>query len=118
MEGVEPFTFTGIRFLLGVCIVSPLAWRDLRTTSLRETPLKWRDLSGIVVLGLLLTFGAVFQQIGLTGTTVTNAGFLTALYVPLVPLIAWLVLRERPHWSVWPTSAGCLLGTWMLSGAE
>lgn len=41
---------------------------------------------GVVLLGLLLTLGAVFQQIGITGTTVTNAGFLTALYVPLVPL--------------------------------
>ena len=117
MEGVKPFTFTGIRFLLGVCIVAPLAWRDLRTISLREAPLKLRDMFGIVVLGLLLTFGAVFQQIGLTGTTVTNAGFLTALYVPLVPLISWLFMRVRPHWSVWPTSIGCLLGTWMLSGA-
>ena len=72
---------------------------------------------GVVLLGLLLTLGAVFQQIGITGTTVTNAGFLTALYVPLVPLLSWLILRARPHWSVWPTSAGCLLGTWMLSGA-
>jgi drug/metabolite transporter (DMT)-like permease len=60
----------------------------------------------------------VFQQIGINGTTVTNAGFLTALYVPLVPLISWLLLRARPHWSVWPTSLGCLVGTWLLSGAE
>ena len=72
---------------------------------------------GVVLLGLLLTLGAVFQQIGLVTTTVTNAGFLTALYVPLVPMLSWLILRVRPHWSVWPTSLGCLVGTWMLSGA-
>ena len=46
-----------------------------------------RDLLGVVLLGLLLTLGAVFQQIGLVTTTVTNAGFLTALYVPLVPML-------------------------------
>ncbi len=74
-------------------------------------------MAGVLMLGLLLALGAVFQQIGITGTTVTNAGFLTALYVPLVPLISWLIMRARPHWSVWPASAGCLVGTWMLSGA-
>jgi drug/metabolite transporter (DMT)-like permease len=67
---------------------------------------------------VLLMLGAVLQQIGITSTTVTNAGFLTALYVPLVPLLAWLILRTPPHWSVWPTSLGCLAGTWLLSGAQ
>jgi drug/metabolite transporter (DMT)-like permease len=117
MEGVQPFTFTGIRFLLGVCIVAPLAWRDFRSISLRDARPDRRDVFGVVVLGLLLTLGAVFQQIGLVSTTVTNAGFLTALYVPLVPIISWMIMRVRPHWSVWPTSFGCVIGTWMLSGA-
>ena len=117
MAGVGPFTFTGIRFLLGVCIVAPLAWRDLRLLARRPVRLARRDALGVLALGALLTLGAVFQQIGITTTTVTNAGFLTALYVPLVPLISWLLMRIRPHWSVWPTSIGCLVGTWMLSGA-
>jgi len=117
MAGVEPFTFTGVRFLLGMCIVAPLAWRDWRLVSRRQGRPDRRDVLGVLALGLLLTLGAVFQQIGITGTTVTNAGFLTALYVPLVPLISWLIMRVRPHWSLWPTSIGCLIGTWMLSGA-
>ena len=117
-EGVEPFTFTGIRFLLGVCVIAPLAWRDYRALARRGVRPARRDALGVAVLGVLLTLGAVFQQIGITGTTVTNAGFLTALYVPLVPLLAWMALREYPHWSVWPASAGCLFGTWLLSGAE
>ena len=116
-EGLEPYTFTGIRFLLGMCVVAPFAWRDFRAISRRDERLVTSDVLGVLVLGLLLTLGAVFQQIGITGTTVTNAGFLTALYVPLVPLLSWLILRERPHWSVWPTSVGCLFGTWLLSGA-
>lgn len=125
-ESLGSFTFTGIRFLLGFCVVAPLAWRDLRLISRRPPrglpsgrtvkPGR-RDVIGVLMLGLLLALGAVFQQIGITGTTVTNAGFLTALYVPLVPLISWLIMRTRPHWSVWPASIGCLAGTWMLSGA-
>ncbi len=116
--GVEPYTFTGVRFLLGTLIIAPFAWRDLRRVSRRELPPGRREWLGVLGLGLLLMLGAVFQQIGINGTTVTNAGFLTALYVPLVPLISWLLLRARPHWSVWPTSLGCLVGTWLLSGAE
>lgn len=116
MDGVGPFAFTGIRFLLGVCIVGPLAWRDWRKLSNTSVRLQRSDFSWVVVLGLFLTLGAVFQQIGLLSTTVTNAGFLTALYVPLVPLLSWLIMKVRPHWSVWPTSLGCLIGTWMLSG--
>ena len=34
-------------------------------------------------------------------TTVTNAGFLTALYIPLVPLFGWIALRHVPHWTTW-----------------
>ena len=116
-ESLGSFTFTGIRFLLGACVITPLVLRDIRLISRRPLRPGRRDFIGVLMLGLLLALGAVFQQIGITGTTVTNARFLTALYVPLVPLISWLIMQVRPHWSVWPASIGCLLGTWMLSGA-
>ena len=118
MDGVGPLTFTGLRFLLGVCVVAPFAWRDWRHIQVRAERPGQREFAGILGLGLLLALGAVFQQVGMLYTTVTNAGFLTALYVPLVPMLSWLLLRQRPHWSTWPTSLGCLLGTWLLSGAE
>ena len=118
MAGVGPLTFTGIRFLLGTAIVLPLAWREWQLLAARGARPVPADALGISALGLLLMLGAALQQIGIASTTVTNAGFLTALYVPLVPLLAWLILRTRPHWSVWPTSLGCLGGTWLLSGAE
>ncbi|MEP6505815.1 MAG: DMT family transporter, partial [Betaproteobacteria bacterium] len=59
---------------------------------------------------------SAMQQIGMLGTTVTNAGFLTALYIPLVPVFAWLAFRQAPHWTIWPAAAGCLVGTWLLTG--
>jgi len=117
MEALGPFAFTGLRFLLGVIVVLPLAWRDYRGIARRAVPPGWREVRGVILLGVLLALGAVFQQIGIIHTTVTNAGFLTGLYVPLVPLISWLLMRVRPHWSVWPCSIGCLAGMWLLSGA-
>jgi len=118
MAGVGPLTFTGIRFLLGAAIVVPLAWREWQMLSLRGRQPPPGNALEVGALGVLLTLGATLQQIGISGTTVTNAGFLTALYVPLVPLLAWVIQRVRPHWSVWPTSLGCLWGSWLLAGVQ
>ena len=117
MDDLPPITFTGIRFLLGALIVAPLAWRDFRGLRRRTERPRRNDFFGVIGLGLLLTLGAVLQQTGLVTTSVTNTGFLTVLYVPLMPLVSWGLYRLRPHWTVWPSALGCLVGTWMLSGA-
>lgn len=117
MAGVGPLTFTAARFALGAAIVAPLAWREWRRLE-RAGRAPGRDAAyRIVWLGLLLAAGAVLQQVGLVSTSATNGGFLTVLYVPLVPLLAWALTNEPPHWSVWPAAAGCVAGTAMLTGA-
>ncbi|WP_374659733.1 DMT family transporter [Inhella sp.] len=120
MKAIGPVAFTGVRFLLGALVVLPLAlWEWRRRPKLGLPALATRDwLPASCGLGLLLGLGAVMQQIGIVSTTVTNAGFLTALYVPLVPLLSLLLLREPPHWSVWPGGLACLLGAFLLSGAH
>lgn len=118
MAGVGPFTFTGIRFLLGALVVLPLALRESRQLRAEGQRRGRADAAWIALLGMLLCTGVVLQQIGLVTTTVTNAGFLTALYVPFVPLLAWALQRQLPHWSVWPASVGCLAGTWLMTGAS
>ncbi|HYD31146.1 MAG TPA: DMT family transporter [Azospirillaceae bacterium] len=117
MEHIGPLAFTGSRFLLGTLVVLPLAVFNgcsLRREGRRLSALDW---VGMVLTGVALFCGAILQQIGIGLTTVTNAGFLTGLYVPLVPLIALLVLRTMPHPVVWPAGLGCLAGTYLLSGA-
>ena len=120
MADIGPMAFTGVRFLIGALVVAPLSWREwqgLRRTAARAQERR-RGVWQIGGLGVFLLLGAVMQQTGLISTTVTNAGFLTALYVPLVPLLGWLLLRQLPHWSVWPTGLSCLLGAFLLSGAH
>ncbi|HEX7637353.1 MAG TPA: DMT family transporter [Burkholderiaceae bacterium] len=115
MRSVGPFLFTGARFALGAAIVAPLAWREWRGLRAQGRAPGRRDLGHVALLGLLLFLGAAMQQLGMLGTTVTNAGFLTALYIPLVPLLAWLGLRQAPHWTTWPAALCCLAGTWLLA---
>lgn len=118
MAHVGPMTFTGVRFLIGALIVSPLMWLEWRSLQRVAKPLRRADGIRIVGLGALLLLGAAMQQIGIVHTSVTNAGFLTALYVPLVPVLSWLLLRKLPHWSVWPGALACLVGAYLLSGAH
>jgi drug/metabolite transporter (DMT)-like permease len=117
MAGVGPLTFTSLRFVLGALVVAPLAWREWHGLRTAGQPPGRAHSAWITLLGSLLCIGVVMQQIGLMGTSVTHAGFLTALYVPLVPLLAWLFQRQVPHWTVGMAMLGCLAGTWLLTGA-
>lgn len=116
MQSVGPLTFTGARFLLGALVVIPFAAIEWWRLSQRGVRFDAADLWTGGGLGVLLFLGAAFQQIGIAGTTVSNAGFLTALYVPLVPLLGWIVYRHRPHPSAGVGVVLCLGGTWLLSG--
>lgn len=116
MQHVGPFTYTGARFLMGAVIVAPLALREYLRIQDRGVQFTVHDLLAWGGLGMLLFLGAIFQQIGVGGTTVSNAGFLTALYVPMVPLLGWALDRYRPHPSVWPATVGTVVGTYFLSG--
>jgi drug/metabolite transporter (DMT)-like permease len=111
-------SFTGARFLLGAFVVLPFAARQFCRVQREERPFEGRDWYGLIATGLVLCTAAVLQQHGILRTTVANAGFLTALYVPLVPIIGLIVLRRRVHWFVWPASIGCFFGTYIMSGAQ
>lgn len=118
MASVGPLTYTGLRFLIGAAVVLPLAWHEARQLRARGVKFDHGDVASWLGLGILLFLGAWLQQIGIGATTVSNAGFLTALYVPLVPVLGWVIFRHRPHWAVWPATLGCCYGTFLLSGGK
>lgn len=118
MATMGPLSFTGVRFLMGALVVTPLMWREWLGLKRLGKTIGKTDVFRISGLGILLALGALLQQIGIVHTTVTNAGFLTSLYVPMVPVLGWLLLSHRPHWSVWPSAAACLYGAYLLAGVE
>ncbi len=116
MRSLGSLMFTGLRFALGALAVAPFAWREWRMLRARDRQPRPRDIAHIAGLGTLLFMGAAMQQIGMLTTTVTNTGFLSALYIPLVPMLGWLVSRHAPHWTTWLAAAGCVVGSWLLTG--
>ncbi|SIS72465.1 DMT family transporter [Insolitispirillum peregrinum] len=114
-NGVGPLTFTGTRFLIGALVVAPFAWREGRQ---QGGSFSVGDWLGFAVCGLALFAGSYAQQVGIILTTVSNAGFLTALYVPIVPVLALLVFKKRPYWVVWPAAACTAFGAFLLNNAS
>ncbi len=111
-------TFTGARFLVGALVVLPFAVKQFFKVNGQERKIATADWVGMIVTGVVLFTAAALQQHGILRTTVTNSGFLTALYVPLVPVIGLIFLRRKVHFSIWPASICCFLGTYILSGAQ
>lgn len=119
MEFIGPFTYNGIRFALGGISLLPLLIYRYRkgnlNLSFRGKPDSRQKLlmSGIS-LGLLLFGGASLQQVGIVYTTAGKAGFITGLYVILVPL-AGIFLGQRNKLKIWLGAILALSGMYFLS---
>jgi drug/metabolite transporter (DMT)-like permease len=85
---VGPFTYLGYNFGIGALTLALLFRRRLLRLTRQEL------LSG-AILGALLFAGYALQTIGLQYTITSKAGFITGLYIPLVPVFAVLILRQR-----------------------
>jgi drug/metabolite transporter (DMT)-like permease len=121
MDYVGPFTFNGVRFALGSLVLLPLILRNgIRKNALRKnmSPAGTKTLIfGGGLLGIILFSAASFQQVGLVYTTAGNAGFITGLYVVIVPILG-LFWGQYPNAGTW---IGCLLaviGLYFLSVTE
>lgn len=119
MDDIGPMLFIAMRFLLAGVAVLPFAIAELRKS---DGPGYFQAVSehrtGFLMVGTAFFLGMTFQQVGLIGTSVTNAGFLTALYVILVPIIMATVLRVKQPVMIWPASILALIGIYMLSGGD
>lgn len=113
MDGLGPMGFTGARFVLSALLVLPFAWREMKAAS---DLLDAGNARLIAVLGVVFFLGVALQQAGVMTTSVSNAGFLTGIYVVFVPFFAWGILRRPPARVIWLACAVAFSGVWMLSG--
>lgn len=121
MEHTGPLTFNGVRFALGAAALAPLIWWRRRGEAgavARSAPgagagASTRLRHGLV-LGLVLFGGATLQQAGLVYTSAGKAGFITGLYVVLVPLIG-LGVGQRTRGATWSGALLAAAGLYLLS---
>ena len=107
MDYVEPFTFNGVRTLLGGIVLIPCIFilKKINPSAKKEEKADKKTLLiGGVLCGIALCVGSSLQQIGLAmysaETNVGKAGFITALYIILVPLIG-IFMKKKVGLTVW-----------------
>lgn len=103
MEYVQPFTYNGIRTVLGGLVLIPvvLLSRKLTPANQRIAPetQKVIDRSSVragLICGIFLCIASNLQQYGVSMTTAGKAGFITALYIVIVPLLGIFVHKKIP----------------------
>lgn len=113
MEFIGPFTYNGIRFLLGSASLLPLIfWMKFKQKS--SSAKQKNILKGGLLAGIVLFIGASLQQAGMVYTTAGKAGFITGFYVILVPLIG-IFIGQHITRILWMGAFTALAGLYLLT---
>lgn len=121
MDFVGPLTFNWTRFLMSVLVLMPVvSIMNKRAASKEKSDSQMEELSpearrkqkkqlilASAVCGFVLFCASIFQQVGLVSTSAGKTGFITALYIVLVPIFS-VVLKHKPGFKCW---IGVALGT-------
>ena len=119
MDAMQPLSFNGIRLLLaGICLLPVIAVSDKKKKEAGapapDTARKGLQLKAGVLCGLFLFAASALQQAGLVYTSAGKSGFLTALYVVLVPVAGWLIFRKDPGRAVIVSVVLAVIGLYLL----
>ncbi|UFS68868.1 DMT family transporter [Geomonas sp. RF6] len=118
LDFLGPFTYNGVRFALGSLSLLPLVYLKRRQQAPYHGALPRggprAHLYGGLTAGAALFLGASLQQVGIAYTTAGNAGFITGLYVVLVPLLGCL-WGQRPSTGTWLGAILAAVGLFFLS---
>ena len=110
MEHIEPITFTAARMSLATVVVGAVSMlQKKKSFSDENEKIEYRKntLLGGLLCGAFLVSASIFQQVGIVYTTAGKAGFITALYILLVPILSFLIFKKKNTLLVW---AGVIIG--------
>ena len=116
MDYVQPFTFNGIRSIIGGLVLIPCIFLLNRLKRPSEPIQKSSSrplLAGGILCGLCLFAASSFQQFGIKYTTVGKAGFITACYIVIVPILG-LFLKKKCSPLIWVSVLLALVGLYFL----
>ena len=115
MEFIGPFAFNGIRFALGAISLLPLMLyqKKLFGTTTNRSDIRLTVKSGII-LGVVLFVAASLQQVGIIKSTAGNAGFITSMYIIIVPFLG-IFLKHKITKETWIGAVLAVIGLYFLS---
>lgn len=119
MEYLGPFGFNGIRSLIGGIALLPCIYilDKINQKQKKEAGNRKTLAAGGICCGLALFAASSMQQIGLQYTTAGKAGFVTAFYIVLVPVLG-IFLGKKTGWKIWTAVALALVGLYFLCITE
>ena len=116
MDNIGPLTFNSARFIVGFLTILPFALFFERKKIKIEISLKSKlFIKYLIFMGISLFLGTFLQQAALQYTNIANAAFFTVFYVPLVPVLLFIIYSQKIHWSIWPAIGLCVIGVYLLS---
>lgn len=119
MDYLGPFTFNGVRSVIGgIALLPCIALLNKINGSSGETEENKKDLiAGGIACGFLLFAASSLQQVGIQYTTAGKAGFITAFYIVIVPVLG-IFLKKKIGWKVWLAVTLALAGLYFLCITE
>lgn len=123
MDYLGPFSFNGIRCLIGAVALLPCICFLNRMNKDTETDCSEKEKSGKdlitggIACGVLLFTAGSLQQAGIQYTTAGKAGFITAFYIVIVPVLG-IFLHKKIKWKVWMAVLLALVGLYFLCITE
>ncbi|MFL2897848.1 MAG: DMT family transporter [Candidatus Pelagibacter sp.] len=116
MDNIGPLTFNSSRFLVGFLTILPFAILIEKNKIKKEIKNNTKlFIKYLIFMGVSLFLGTFLQQAALQYTNIANAAFFTVFYVPFVPIILFIIYKEKVHWSIWPSIALCIIGVYLLT---
>ena len=116
MDNIGPLTFNSSRFFVGFLTILPFAILIERNKIKKEIKKNTKlFIKYLIFMGVSLFLGTFLQQAALQYTNIANAAFFTVFYVPFVPIILFIIYKEKVHWSIWPSIALCIVGVYLLT---
>jgi len=118
MNYVEPFTYNTMRTLLGGFVLIPIILIFKIAERRKDTYAAYYSvkstIKGGICCGIILFIASSFQQSGIALTTAGKAGFITALYIVIVPLLLGLILKKAISLRMWIFVLIAVIGFWFL----
>lgn len=114
MNHVGPFTFTCLRFILGALFLIPFIYFNKGDKTIRDGSIRNNTVKGGLLCGIFLVSATLFQQYGIIYSSVGKAGFITSLYIIIVPFLS-VFLHKRIGLNEWISALIAVAGFYIMS---